>query len=635
MFVRARGDLEGNSVVSMKKNACEVRIPGRGRFPFIFDGCFGCNGLCGDQDNVYQIVGKPVLEHAFAGFNSCILSYGATGSGKTFSMFGPPGSLHSPSMGIVPRLCNELFDRSSKLQLVDVRMSMVEVYMEDVFDLLNDRRELKVKWVEGNSSFEVAEAHRPNVISYHDVVNLLAVSERNKTVAATSIHERSSRAHTLCELTISLKCNGSVQSSRIALADLAGSERVKAAGTDAGVALNEACNINLSLLTLGRCIESVVCRKPNVGEFRSSTLTKILKDFIGGNSVTSMLVTVSPTMEEANNTIQTLRFADRARRIQTRAHENSWSKPSEEFVVKGELQGEYLRRQELVSLEAECERKLEAAQQRVLDCEGRYAELECGFDDLDQAMGHREKCEEELENVRRQAYPREYSLRNALDQCRQSLDAARDQHEMSEAMSMVHRSSLEEANQRNCELEDEVEHLRRRCSFFEDENRTLRGVMEAKVERLEGERSQLLLNYNLMSQNVQDLQSVRDTTSQAVGLCNSRMVEAEKLSLLSFSWGTLFRDYVTAVAQEFAHAATLALSATLADLSMHFESKRSELSAQFTKQLLDIREDCAVLHSTALRLNKKLIQPPCNSLSIRRDPNVSSTAPKDTILPPV
>jgi hypothetical protein len=630
-------------VVTTKQNSCEVRVAGRGRFPFSFDGCFG---LGKDQEGVYATVGKPVLEHVLSGYNACILSYGATGSGKTYSMFGPPGALGTELMGIVPRLCNELFDYtaarrggvaySSSLShcvtFSSITMSMVEVYMEDVFDLLHERKELKVKFGEGGtSSFEVPDAFRPRVSSYQDVIDLLHISERNKTVASTSIHERSSRAHTLCQLTVSLtRPDGSIQTSRIALGDLAGSERVKAAGTDGGVPLNEACNINLSLLTLGRCIEAVVSRKATIGEFRNSTLTKLLKDYIGGNSVTAMLVTVSPKLSEANNTIQTLRFADRARRLQNRARENVWAKGKdggEVDVAKGRIatktaadvfpvNDELLRRQELLAQEIECERHLESAQLEVLEAETAYSENDASNNDyfimLDVVISNRERCEELLESVRRQAYPREYALRDALEQSRQAVDTLRDQVEMQEATSVMYHSAegqLRDVSQRNCELEDEVDRLRRKCTFLEDEMHRLRNEMEAKTERLEGEKSQLVLNTRLLVENA--LQQADRASAERQNNFHSRALHegTHRLLELVSSTGDMYKEFIDLSASAFARSAVehcTALSKRKLDMAeASHQTTLSRVTSRHSEEMQELVEECSALHSIAWKVKTR------------------------------
>jgi hypothetical protein len=489
VYARIKGKSGG--VVFPTSSGCEVKVPGRGRFPFVLDGCFGA-GLAGDQEDVYETVGKPVLLHALSGFNASVLSYGATGSGKTYSVFGS-----GESAGLVPRLCNDLFAARS-IEAMSVTLSIVEIYMEDVFDLLNDRRELKVRRTE-SGNFEIADAKQACVSTYHDIVEQLRVSERSKTVAATAIHERSSRAHTLCELTILQRRRGGDQSSKIVIADLAGSERVKTAGTGSGTPLSEACNINLSLLTLGRCIEAVAANKNAVGEFRNSTLTKLLKDYIGGNSVTTMLVTIAPSLEESNNTVQTLRFADRARRLQSRVRENVVNPSSSEKLENHD----HSRRKDLLNIEMECEQRLEAAQHEVLMLESKCSNCDNSemFELLESAACARDKAEEDLERIRRESYPREYALRNALEQLRNTADSLRDQVDILDALELVRQSNsedvLREVESRNCELEDEVERLKRRCLFFEEELHLTRSSMDQKVERLEAEKNQLFLHLQL------------------------------------------------------------------------------------------------------------------------------------------
>ncbi|CUG30409.1 kinesin, putative [Bodo saltans] len=588
VFARIGGD---DGCVSPTSNGCEVNIPGRGRFPFVLDGCFG-GGRVGTQCSVYEAIGQPALAHALNGFNSSVLAYGATGSGKTFSVFG-----NDNEPGIVPRLCCELFARTT--YDTSVKLSIVEIYLEDVFDLLDERRELKVRRSE-NGTFEVAHAKQVRVSSYQEVLAQLQFSDRAKTVAATAIHERSSRAHTLCELTLTQPRGCGFLTSKIVIADLAGSERIKAAGTCSGTSLNEACNINLSLLTLGRCVEAVASGKTSLGEFRNSTLTKLLKDFIGGNSVTSMLVTLAPSLEESNNTIQTLRFADRAKQLQGRAREN---------IMSANEKGEnHVRRRELLELEFDCERRLEAAQKDVLAAE--HCEM---YSLLDSAISAREKIEEELESIRKKSYPREYALRNSLEQSREVAESFRDQVEMLKAMDVVEQCKRDETRDvltRNCELEDEVERLKRRSAFFEEEVHRMQATMDQKIERLESEKAQLFLHSQLAA-------AAYDERHAGNTINEDFLLYSQRAGICAFQAAEVFCHHISKMVEALASD-----SSNLASSSIDWQLKSvAQQQHNHDLEMEEINVTCGKLQSIVSLLKVKSSRN--IGLSMRSDVNIN------------
>lgn len=377
---------EEAAAVRMKDNTVHLTMPSRGSTPFTFDDVFWSNtdipmkanelddeGREGvkeyaSQQTVFESVGLPLVENALMGYNSALIAYGQTGSGKTHSIFGPGAegtptscgvarvrrSSHSSSAnstprtptsaaampalddaderGLIPRVCDELFTRlngrlGTSAEVHTVTMSMWELYLEDVYDLLQSRKKLAVRQ-DTPSSFCVVGQREVPVRSYSEVLDLIKDGECLRTTAATAMNSRSSRAHTLFQLKITTQSKVGVKVAKVVLADLAGCERIKVAKTDKGTALDEACNINLSLLSLGNCIEAAVQRSKqgkgteNMGEFRQSVLTKLLKEFIGGNSRTAIMCTIAPTLADSHLSMQALRFANRAKQIQNHATVN-------------------------------------------------------------------------------------------------------------------------------------------------------------------------------------------------------------------------------------------------------------------------------------------------------------------------
>uniref|UniRef100_A0A3Q1J002 Uncharacterized protein n=1 Tax=Anabas testudineus TaxID=64144 RepID=A0A3Q1J002_ANATE len=310
-----------------------VAVPLLCFFPLVFayDYCFWSmdetdKEKFAGQEVVFQCLGESLLHNAFQGYNACIFAYGQTGSGKSYTMM---GSGDQP--GLIPRLCSALFERTQKEQREEesftVEVSYMEIYNEKVRDLLDPkggRQTLRVRehkvlgpYVDGLSRLAVA--------SYKDIESLMSEGNKSRTVAATNMNEESSRSHAVFNiiLTHTLKDLQSGTSgekvSRLSLVDLAGSERAAKTGA-AGERLKEGSNINKSLTTLGLVISALAEQgsaknKTKFVPYRDSVLTWLLKDCLGGNSRTAMVATVSPAADNYDETLSTLRYADRAKNI--------------------------------------------------------------------------------------------------------------------------------------------------------------------------------------------------------------------------------------------------------------------------------------------------------------------------------
>uniref|UniRef100_A0A3Q4HBT7 Kinesin family member 13A n=1 Tax=Neolamprologus brichardi TaxID=32507 RepID=A0A3Q4HBT7_NEOBR len=278
------------------------------------------------QEVVFKCLGEGILENAFQGYNACIFAYGQTGSGKSFSMMG-----NGEQPGLIPRLCCSLFERvhreANEGHSFKVEVSYMEIYNEKVRDLLDpkgSRQSLKVRehkvfgpYVDGLSQLAVT--------SFEDIEVLMSEGNKSRTVAATNMNEESSRSHAVFSIIVTQTLydlqsgNSGEKVSKMSLVDLAGSERVSKTGA-AGERLKEGSNINKSLTTLGCVISALADQSAGKGKakfvpYRDSVLTWLLKDNLGGNSKTAMIATVSPAADNYEETLSTLRYADRAKRI--------------------------------------------------------------------------------------------------------------------------------------------------------------------------------------------------------------------------------------------------------------------------------------------------------------------------------
>ncbi|NWR37675.1 KI13B protein, partial [Tachuris rubrigastra] len=298
---------------------------------FAYDHCFwsmdeSVKEKYAGQDVVFKCLGENILQNAFEGYNACIFAYGQTGSGKSYTMMGT-----ADQPGLIPKLCSGLFERAQKEeneeQSFKVEVSYMEIYNEKVRDLLDpkgSRQSLKVRehsvygpYVDGLSKLAVA--------SYKDIESLMSEGNKSRTVAATNMNEESSRSHAVFKIILTHTLYD-VQSGtsgekvgKLSLVDLAGSERATKTGA-AGDRLKEGSNINKSLTTLGLVISALADQaagknKNKFVPYRDSVLTWLLKDSLGGNSKTAMVATVSPAADNYDETLSTLRYADRAKNI--------------------------------------------------------------------------------------------------------------------------------------------------------------------------------------------------------------------------------------------------------------------------------------------------------------------------------
>uniref|UniRef100_A0A6Q2X137 plus-end-directed kinesin ATPase n=1 Tax=Esox lucius TaxID=8010 RepID=A0A6Q2X137_ESOLU len=286
------------------------------------------------QMQVYKDIGEEMLLHAFEGYNVCIFAYGQTGSGKSYTMMGKQDQ--KDQQGIIPLLCEDLFTKISDSNTdnsmsYSVEVSYMEIYCERVRDLLNPKNKgnLRVREHPLMGPY-VEDLSKLAVTSYNDIQDLMESGNKARTVAATNMNETSSRSHAVFNIIFTQKKhdmdseNTSEKVSKISLVDLAGSERADSTGAK-GTRLKEGANINKSLTTLGKVISALaeVNKKKKKVEshipYRDSVLTWLLRENLGGNSRTAMVAALSPADINYDETLSTLRYADRAKQIRCNA----------------------------------------------------------------------------------------------------------------------------------------------------------------------------------------------------------------------------------------------------------------------------------------------------------------------------
>uniref|UniRef100_A0A8C5TTH6 plus-end-directed kinesin ATPase n=1 Tax=Malurus cyaneus samueli TaxID=2593467 RepID=A0A8C5TTH6_9PASS len=276
------------------------------------DPCFA------SQSRVYNDIGKEMLLHAFEGYNVCIFAYGQTGAGKSYTMM---GKQEESQAGIIPQLCEELFekinDNSNEEMSYSVEVSYMEIYCERVRDLLNPKNKgnLRVREHPLLGPY-VEDLSKLAVTSYTDIADLMDAGNKARTVAATNMNETSSRSHAVFTIVFTQKKHdtetdlSTEKVSKISLVDLAGSERADSTGAK-GTRLKE--------LTSMEKIVSKKKKKTDFIPYRDSVLTWLLRENLGGNSRTAMVAALSPADINYDETLSTLRYADRAKQIKCNA----------------------------------------------------------------------------------------------------------------------------------------------------------------------------------------------------------------------------------------------------------------------------------------------------------------------------
>lgn len=317
------------------------------------------------QKFVYENTAKSAVTSVLEGYNATILAYGQTGTGKTFTMEGFSTGLKDPNKGIIPRSMEEIFkyieNTSNKSKTFMVRASYLQIYNEVITDLLkSDQSPLHIRenkkkgvFVEGLSEWVVRTPH--------DIYNLMKDGMINRATAATKVNDVSSRSHAVFIIIVEqMKSipNGDqdvittkmpveykeIKVGKLNLVDLAGSERVRVTGAT-GERLEESKSINKSLSSLGNVIAALTDKKHRAHiPYRDSKLTRILEDSLGGNCKTTMMAMVSPTYESFFESMSTLKFATRAKKIKNEAKINE-DLDNKALLRKYEVELKNLRKQ--------------------------------------------------------------------------------------------------------------------------------------------------------------------------------------------------------------------------------------------------------------------------------------------------
>ncbi|XP_078499533.1 kinesin-like protein KIF11 [Lissotriton helveticus] len=375
-----------------------------GRKTYTFDMVFGPSAK---QIEVYRNVVCPILDEVIMGYNCTVFAYGQTGTGKTFTMEGersPDGEFtweEDPLAGIIPRTLHQIFEKLSENGTeFSVKVSLLEIYNEELFDLLSpcpdvgerlqmfdDPRNKRGVIIKG---LEEVTVHNKN-----EVYQILERGAAKRTTASTLMNAYSSRSHSVFSVTIHMKettVDGEelVKIGKLNLVDLAGSENIGRSGA-VDKRAREAGNINQSLLTLGRVITALVERTPHI-PYRESKLTRILQDSLGGRTKTSIIATVSPASINLEETLSTLDYAYRAKNIMNKPEVN-------QKLTKRALIKEYTEEIERLKRDLAAAREKNGVYISSENYEAMFGKLSCQEEQIAEYVEKISAMEEEIKRV--------------------------------------------------------------------------------------------------------------------------------------------------------------------------------------------------------------------------------------------
>jgi kinesin family member 3B len=314
---------------------------------FTFDATYGPGAI---QKDIYDRTAAPIVDSVIDGYNGTIFAYGQTGAGKTHTM---EGKADDPKQrGIMPNSFKHIFDRIDRTEQSErrflVRASYLEIYNEEIRDLLGadptNRLELKENV---DSGVYVKDLTSIVVRSAGEIDAVLQAGKKNRVTGATLMNAQSSRSHAIFTVTVETQAVGPdgkehIRVGKLNMVDLAGSERQSKTGAT-GQRLKEATKINLSLSALGNVIAALIDSRSTHVPYRDSKLTRLLQDSLGGNTKTVMIANCGPADYNYDETLSTLRYADRAKRIKNKPKINE--DPKDAMLREFQEEIERLRRE--------------------------------------------------------------------------------------------------------------------------------------------------------------------------------------------------------------------------------------------------------------------------------------------------
>ncbi|KAJ0092747.1 hypothetical protein Patl1_24784 [Pistacia atlantica] len=535
------------------------------------------------QEKLFRVAGLPMVENCLSGYNSCMFAYGQTGSGKTYTMMGEINEVEgklSEDCGITPRIFEYLFSRirteeenrrEERLKF-SCKCSFLEIYNEQITDLLEPsstnlqlREDLKKGvYVENLTEY--------NVTTVNDVLDLLVEGAANRKMAATNMNSESSRSHSVFTCIIESQWEKDSMThfrfARLNLVDLAGSERQKSSGAE-GDRLKEAANINKSLSTLGMVIMSLVDLahgKHRHVPYRDSRLTFLLQDSLGGNSKTTIIANVSPSNCSANETLSTLKFAQRAKLIQNDAKVNE--------NASGDVTA--LQRQ-IQQLKGQLSSLMKHHNQSRSPSSGgsRFEESRLRDNFMKYSFSEEEKMGDKVQNEKVKCL--EVTLLGALRR-----------EKMAETAALKLEAEIEHTNRLACQREEDAQRIKMMLKFREEKIKQLESLVNGSVSA----EKYLMEEIKALKEEIQLLQARIDRNPELTRFALENIRLLEQLQL--------FQNFYELGERE----ALLAEVAELRDQILDITEGKGEISSRYEKKDNDTvkeLEDCRDLNSKLMR----------------------------------
>jgi len=513
---------------------------------FTLDAVYDWNS---QQRTVYDEIGYPIIESVMQGYNGTVFAYGQTGTGKSHTM---QGMNEPPEMrGIIPNSFDHVFNNISLDQTKEflVRASYLEIYNEEIRDLLGKDSKSKLELKEDkDKGVYVKDLNTFVVRNVKEIDHVMNVGQQNRTVGATLMNQDSSRSHSIFTITVETSepdpaepGKNKVKVGKLNLVDLAGSERQGKTGAT-GERLKEATKINLSLSALGNCISALVDGKSSHIPYRDSKLTRMLQDSLGGNTKTVMVATVGPADYNYDETISTLRYANRAKNIKNKPKINEDPKDAmirefqeeiarlqaqlesqggsadgddHEFGADGEDEIEYVTKQEVEIVEEEVIKRVITgdAEKLLLEMEGKNEEEKAAI------MAQMKKQEEQIAEAKAKAEERRVAIEKkkaARAELEKNLAMMQDkmlhgqaltaqqQEEADRVASELHRAEIEmeERRRQEARMQEEILERQEDAELKEEQYGSLKEEEEVKTRKLK----KLHTKYRSSQREVADLQ---------------------------------------------------------------------------------------------------------------------------------
>lgn len=307
---------QGSAFITNPQNHSKVQFTYDFAFPH------NCN-----QEEIYENTSAPVVDAVLQGINGTIFAYGQTGTGKTYTM---DGEVKGDNRGIVPRAFEHIFDymtANSESHKFSVTITYVEIYNEQIRDLLAEHEHegsLNIR-EDPDKGFYIQGVNEKTVKTIDDLFKYQKYGKERRVTRQTNMNDESSRSHSILTLNIEtltmIEGGQHVRKARLNLVDLAGSERVAKTGAE-GQGFKEGVSINYALMILGNCISALTSKNRSHIPYRDSSLTKLLRDSLGGNAKTLMIATLGPADYNFSESMSTLRYAENAKKIENKPKVN-------------------------------------------------------------------------------------------------------------------------------------------------------------------------------------------------------------------------------------------------------------------------------------------------------------------------